>query len=646
MSVLSTMRGLRSIMNDVLTALTSATGVPFLQQLSRSMHLARMQSFGRPDWSWDQECDTQSGLSRTCVRLIISLTACDHSALPAHLHSSLLLVPCEYILSVPQPNPGHYLSISNAASFVLQSPDLDPAMMDLLVLGGGNMIQRLCLSPTPTLLRGLEAMKPHFLIQKVLLLMTQQSPGIFPRDEHRFQHSMSTFLHIWSAYTNRTQGQSDGMHELISPCFLRTGRLLLHSSLSISASTETTQILVMLSTTLHAPVRPDLYMALLQEETVSDETHMRDLVTCMSRSASLSGMTLILAVSVVAQYTPRSEPDKEADRQAIVLLLTRMLCIHGGSMQKLQQVQQRSCDRQGELHLHEQLQRQQPEQTRLMRILQVLVEHFQNVTVTALTVAVPPGTACLPGLEERAAVSMLYNRSMTMMRKQPGVVWVLETMLRVTCSSSDLSFISLNGVVHMMLVNLQLFFCTTTHDACLSLAGTLRKLIAVDNTTSANEMRHVCELLISSMLQREGAHKASILAIVASILTRSHQDERLSASEVQRLINILPAGNSIRHVFVELLTGGVEDGACVRGERSQEATWERYAADLSKHGCKWLLPGCSSWSCRNLAGCQERALPVRLCGGCRRARYCSDACQRVSWVNGHRESCVCVHGCV
>ncbi|MEW5303668.1 MAG: hypothetical protein WDW36_006339 [Sanguina aurantia] len=58
---------------------------------------------------------------------------------------------------------------------------------------------------------------------------------------------------------------------------------------------------------------------------------------------------------------------------------------------------------------------------------------------------------------------------------------------------------------------------------------------------------------------------------------------------------------------------------------------EKHALD-NFHGR--LLPGCCHLGCEDLSGVSEAALPTLLCGGCRRARYCSVGCQREAWLEG------------
>lgn len=54
-------------------------------------------------------------------------------------------------------------------------------------------------------------------------------------------------------------------------------------------------------------------------------------------------------------------------------------------------------------------------------------------------------------------------------------------------------------------------------------------------------------------------------------------------------------------------------------------------------------PGCCNTVCRNLVGVSEAVLPTRLCGGCKRVRYCSVECQQAGWIAGGHES-VCGGG--
>lgn len=62
-----------------------------------------------------------------------------------------------------------------------------------------------------------------------------------------------------------------------------------------------------------------------------------------------------------------------------------------------------------------------------------------------------------------------------------------------------------------------------------------------------------------------------------------------------------------------------------------DAVWGEYVQSHF-HG-RWS-PGCCYLDCTNLSGASEAALETKLCGGCRRARYCSVACQKAAWSKG------------
>ncbi|PNH07813.1 hypothetical protein TSOC_005703 [Tetrabaena socialis] len=48
---------------------------------------------------------------------------------------------------------------------------------------------------------------------------------------------------------------------------------------------------------------------------------------------------------------------------------------------------------------------------------------------------------------------------------------------------------------------------------------------------------------------------------------------------------------------------------------------------------------CANPACGNLSGGCEAELGLKMCSGCRTARYCEPGCQRTHWRAGHREEC-------
>ncbi len=64
-------------------------------------------------------------------------------------------------------------------------------------------------------------------------------------------------------------------------------------------------------------------------------------------------------------------------------------------------------------------------------------------------------------------------------------------------------------------------------------------------------------------------------------------------------------------------------------------------------GAMLRLPvvGCCSRACTNCELSSELELPLKLCSGCRVARYCSPECQAAAWA-GHKRVCrvLCAEG--
>lgn len=85
--------------------------------------------------------------------------------------------------------------------------------------------------------------------------------------------------------------------------------------------------------------------------------------------------------------------------------------------------------------------------------------------------------------------------------------------------------------------------------------------------------------------------------------------------------NMLPPSNG----------GCIDTDKEMAQDRSVAEIWEKHAV---QHFHGRMLPGCCHLGCMQLCGVSESSLPTQLCGGCRRARYCSIECQREAWVAG------------
>lgn len=95
----------------------------------------------------------------------------------------------------------------------------------------------------------------------------------------------------------------------------------------------------------------------------------------------------------------------------------------------------------------------------------------------------------------------------------------------------------------------------------------------------------------------------------------------------------------LKAFVTSLLKGNfpVETSSTSTAQAKLDLEWGRYA--LQRFSGR-LLPGCCHLACSNFEGPSEASLPTKLCGGCRRARYCSLECQRAAWVKGgHSRVC-------
>lgn len=115
-------------------------------------------------------------------------------------------------------------------------------------------------------------------------------------------------------------------------------------------------------------------------------------------------------------------------------------------------------------------------------------------------------------------------------------------------------------------------------------------------------------LLVGASLQAL-LHKLVVTDIVQGVQT-----------QIQGLISVYPAPDF--HTHPEMFA------ACAEG------------CFTSFKGIR-LLPNCSNPGCENMAGAMDAALRTPfLCGGCRRARYCSEKCSKADWVTwGHGKVC-------
>lgn len=105
-------------------------------------------------------------------------------------------------------------------------------------------------------------------------------------------------------------------------------------------------------------------------------------------------------------------------------------------------------------------------------------------------------------------------------------------------------------------------------------------------------------------------------------LSQSHQHADMGALAQQLTDPLSRAGKFVSEMAFNKLEARV---------------WEEYALE---HFEGRLMPGCCNLGCTRLEGFSEASMPTLLCSGCRRARYCSVACQKAGWAaGGHAKVC-------
>lgn len=214
----------------------------------------------------------------------------------------------------------------------------------------------------------------------------------------------------------------------------------------------------------------------------------------------------------------------------------------------------------------------------------------------------------------------------------PGVVLASESLLRNICEMH--SQLVITGT-HASIFVVSAFACDATLDACMSILATAHKLMDSDNGTDEQvaQTRVFCLRLFSKVLFETAPDLLltnrwrNFLLLASSVLTAACAGYRLSelGSDIPYVLKMLPS--EVKGWVIPLL-----QFPRIPSKLVQSMTWSR--ADYMMG----LLPGCSNWMCKNLAGCAESVLPTWKCTGCRQ-RYCCKACQKHAWRNGHSVVC-------
>lgn len=623
------------------------------QKHCRSIDTAYQSAFGCCGIpTYTPAVDKTTGFSGKCAHLINSITTNSHNLSEASV-AKALIVPCKCIFILPSPigvQPMFCQCISNAIQWVILTQPVQTDVSCMLVSAAGTMIQRVCSLPAPDLEDTLRELQPCFFVERfcfLFCLMTYQpSSGSLPHEA--FVGILKTLRHLGDAHRRIAQPQS-----LQGPGFRHaTMRLLAITMKAGSGNAQfADEVLGMLhfSQSYTQPPPTGSLTQLMGHVMVSDEDYLRDLVRS-SRVRRRAGLSVTLAYFLFRDWKLMAVRGGDAEWQATLLLLSRIMCMYALSVQELQQKHQVKHDRRLQ-HLHQHvLEEQTSERHPQAPIMAYITFTLLNIDTSCLATAAAAKLAqdaadAVAGAGAPSVLSMrLPYMMLVVLQHQPGMVLSVEAMIRVTlmCTDKESSGHAVMDLVVMMVPMFVGRTQLTNRSAFVSLAATVRKVMDSRSSTAKSLMRHWCSELVMYLQSLISVDSDRLVVIFASMLTMSYCGEQLTATERAKLVTSVSPGR-LRNVFIDLFCVDVEPGqgmeeVLISDRKMHSRAWGAHAADVVNE-CPWILPGCSSFMCLNLAGCCEAALPTLLCTGCRRARFCSPACQRESWVNGHREVC-------
>lgn len=204
--------------------------------------------------------------------------------------------------------------------------------------------------------------------------------------------------------------------------------------------------------------------------------------------------------------------------------------------------------------------------------------------------------------------------------------------------------------------------------ALLSLAATVRKVYMCSQGVAARRVggtnlrtvataierwQHTPDLVqVAMQLMPPMVYLCASFSVLGDALGMLHTEglSHLLASRVCIDV-ILEEGAGGVCVLNKLATGDTNDAQrwrwCLRrhgGLSGVAALEEALSAEKAAAAPpKWdavVQRGCCCYRrCVNLSGPRDDLLPLRKCGGCRRAEYCSPECQARAWRSGHRTAC-------
>lgn len=226
----------------------------------------------------------------------------------------------------------------------------------------------------------------------------------------------------------------------------------------------------------------------------------------------------------------------------------------------------------------------------------------------------------------------------------PGPIYQLESYLRSSHARGSLPVVVTVLQLQYLLDGRRAAINKETLTAQTSLFSTVRK-VCITGTVTASKACKVWKISMNNMILLEAwrqhlshfprhtqemqLHLAGIIVDACNVPGSLVESDRLEMR--QGVKTLMSPMMGIQKVMLRLLDGKI------RTRQQQAQVWEAF---LARGTMRWpRVKRCSNWLCLNVNGRCDAALATALCEGCKRVRYCSVECQRMSWVNGHNHLC-------
>lgn len=569
---------------------------------------------------------TACGLTRVCEKFVNRVTTTRDPTVDNELMARILLIPCTYLSTqkafADTSKAVTFDTIANATNWVLEEavagPDRDN-LVRALVRAGSAMISSLCEQPLTVILDVADQLQASFLLERSFFLVCLHPVIILPRETDLLKRLLSGVCRLGDAHARAwaSAGQARAVG-LMSPCLVHVCKRLLRATLHPSLPRLHTGNLlkILVNAQVSRAGRAELFMpmSLTRALDIPDAAHLSDVVRCMAFApdGQHAETACLLAYSVLRVWPLLGERVcLDGPRLACLCGTLRILCLLGLCRQRTQR---------GDLMS---LEGHQPKEDLLVELLTIATENIEFSL-----------TFRLPLLVRLQAESGLFAAVESVLRGVSGHPSV--------DSDSD---VPTHMVIELVLSLMCAMLCDhsdpVTYDfrPCISIAATVRKMADTRDPSLIAESlatTRFCRKLIMALqawpVEAAGRDQQRLIGIVASIMTNA-----CSGQIVFKEWNDFMLPGPVKSVVDGLLEG--EAFALFPNRVVQGRAWSTFV----HMECPNLLPGCGHWMCSEADGCWESSLPTLLCAGCRRVRYCSTACQKAAWVDGHEGVCERLH---